>query len=229
MKEFFKKRNKKLDNSGIALITVIVVIGFVSILATIILYVTGKNYYMKTTDTKIKASFYTAETALEMIKADLLSMSNDAFCEAYKDTMINYTAVANGSDRETNYFNAFVDAFEADFNSRLDMTQTKPIEAYFKSVVGAGYEAGLTVDCTALDITAASGYLIIEDFTLVYTSSEGYDTIIKTDFLVRAPEVNWYASQSRSAFPPGADTAAELSREKHDIAETVIYYNWEKW
>ena len=44
-----KRSNKciKLNNSGSAIVTVIVLVAFVSILATTILYVSGMNYYMK--------------------------------------------------------------------------------------------------------------------------------------------------------------------------------------
>ncbi len=230
MKEFFKQKKWKIDNSGVALITVIAVIGFISILATIILYVTGKNYYMKTTDINIKASFYTAETAMEKIKADLLAMSNDAFCEAYKDTMVNYVAVSDQTTSESNFKAKFVSSFETVFDNKLTayMTETKPYEAYFKTVVGTGYADGLTVDSATLTINAGEGHVIIEDFKLQYTSAEGYDTIIETDFMIKAPSVYWGAFQSKADYSGVADPTDLLTRETHDIADTVMYYNWEK-
>lgn len=60
-----KKSYGKLNNDGAALVTVIVVITFISILATVILYSSGMNFAMKTTDIKTKVSFYDAETAME--------------------------------------------------------------------------------------------------------------------------------------------------------------------
>ncbi len=47
-----KKSYGKLNNDGAALVTVIVVITFISILATVILYSSGMNFAMNTTDIK---------------------------------------------------------------------------------------------------------------------------------------------------------------------------------
>ncbi len=58
-----KKINR--DNKGSALIVCIIVLLFVSILATVILYMSGVNYRMKKTDMYSKYAFYAAEEPLE--------------------------------------------------------------------------------------------------------------------------------------------------------------------
>ena len=229
MKGFFKKGKWRIDNSGVALITVIAVIGFVSILATIILYVTGKNYYMKSTDIKTKASFYTAETALEQIKAELMKISNDAFQEAYKDTMTQFVSVSDSNAKKIKYNNKFINTFESKFNALLPVGATNSYEDYFKGIIGSTYSAGFTITSTGLEKHANDGYLLIKGIQLQYTSTDGYDTIIKTDLLVTAPKVDWTANQSKTSLDVGVNTTEAFKRKTHDIADSVMYYNWEKW
>ena len=99
-----KSGEKKLNNSGSAIVTVIVVVAFISILATTILYVSGMNFYMKMTDLHTKESFYEAETALEEIKAFLMTEAAEAGREAYMDVVINY-ASTDGYTRYAIYQN----------------------------------------------------------------------------------------------------------------------------
>ena len=59
---------KKLNNDGAALILAILIVMFVTILTTLLLYVSVINYEMKTTDYSTKVSFYGAEEPLEELK-----------------------------------------------------------------------------------------------------------------------------------------------------------------
>ena len=67
-----KNRNitrNKLNNKGSALVTVVIVIAFITILATLILYLSVMNFQMKANDYRTKESFYGAEIPLEEIKS----------------------------------------------------------------------------------------------------------------------------------------------------------------
>ena len=66
------KKSIRYDNSGSALIVCIIVLLFVSILATIILYVSGVNYRMKETDYRTRLSFYDSEVILERMQSNLV-------------------------------------------------------------------------------------------------------------------------------------------------------------
>ena len=66
LKKYIKEYNK-----GSTLVTVVVVVAFMSILATIILYLAGENYKTKAIDQKTKDSFYDAEVVVEQIKTQL--------------------------------------------------------------------------------------------------------------------------------------------------------------
>ena len=63
--------NRKKDNRGAALITVVIVLLFISILCTLILYVSAVNYRMKKADYLAKVSFYSSEIPLENMESNL--------------------------------------------------------------------------------------------------------------------------------------------------------------
>ena len=67
-----KKKVNKNGNAGSTLVTVVVVVAFLSILATIMLYVSGQNYKTKLIDQRTKASFYEAEEVIELLKTRLV-------------------------------------------------------------------------------------------------------------------------------------------------------------
>ena len=60
------------DNRGAAIVTVIVVSAFITIIATTMLYIAGRNYISKQTDYQNKISFYQAEEVLDKLKAYLV-------------------------------------------------------------------------------------------------------------------------------------------------------------
>ena len=74
----------KKDNKGSALIVCIIVLLFVSILATVILYMSGVNYRMKKVDSYSKHAFYSAEEPLERIQSNLLIPISVALNNSYR-------------------------------------------------------------------------------------------------------------------------------------------------
>lgn len=221
-----KSLRHKLNNSGAALVTVIVVIAFVSILATVLLYVSGMNYFMKTTDKKIKDSFYDAETALETVKAELMIETKNAFKAAYKEAMVSFESSGTGTTRKIIFNETFVDTLEANINTHI--AEKGSLEAYLKSVVSSEYVDGLSVSSTALEVHKTDGYAILNDVSLTYTRN-GYTTIITTDFLVKAPEINWSVDSSKITWDDAVDdVATAFNRETFDMMDCVIYYNWTK-
>lgn len=106
-------RRAKLNNKGSAIVTVIVVTAFITILATTILYITSRNYMVKQNDYQSKQTFYQAEQTLDDLKA-MLANDVSAACEyAYKQTMINYVRDNSSNSRAVRYKKAFVDYMDA--------------------------------------------------------------------------------------------------------------------
>ncbi|MBO4981677.1 MAG: hypothetical protein J6C84_07265 [Lachnospiraceae bacterium] len=225
---------KKLNNSGAALVTVIVVIAFISILVTVVLYMAGMNYFMKSTDKRIKNSFYDAETGMERIRAELMVEAKKAYQPAYQETVKEFLA-GDGAAREALYNETFVETLKDNFNTYI--TASGSLEAYLQGIAGTEYAGGLTVNSTALELHKAEGYVVIKNVKLEYTK-DGYTTVIETDFLVKAPDMDWQTETTSTAWD-ASDTNADasiaaqlqtkaLERKEFEMSDCVIYYNWKK-
>ena len=87
-KERLKK--KKLNNSGSAIVLVIIALAFVGMLVAMLVYMVYYNYLMKYTDRAAKDNFYTAETALNEIQAGIVRDVSDVLMECYTDVTGNH-------------------------------------------------------------------------------------------------------------------------------------------
>lgn len=101
------KDNKKIklqsNNKGAAMVTVIVVIAFICILTTLLLYLSVMNYQMKSTDYKTKVSFYGAEVPLEELRVCLAEDMSACSEQAYKSVMSQYSALPSADLRSAEY------------------------------------------------------------------------------------------------------------------------------
>lgn len=113
MSALYKKlKNKINDNRGSALVLVVIAIAFVGTLVAMLIYLVYFNYLMKFTDRSAKANFYTAESALEVLKAGLEKDVSEAMVVSYYDVMSNHT-----SDSALNKQAAFEEAFRDELES----------------------------------------------------------------------------------------------------------------
>lgn len=95
-----KKNNfrlKKLNNKGSALVVVVIVIAFITVLATLILYLSVMNFHMKGNDYRTKVSFYGAEIPLEELRAQLAIDFAHACDVSYKAVLEQYGNLVDGS------------------------------------------------------------------------------------------------------------------------------------
>ena len=67
LRKLFRKLHK--DNKGATLIMAIVAVGFVGVLAGVILSAAGTTYRLKIMDENSKKSFYSAESVVEEVYA----------------------------------------------------------------------------------------------------------------------------------------------------------------
>ena len=101
----------KKNNKGSALIVCIIVLMFVSILATVILYMSGVNYRMKKSDMYSKFAFYNAEEPLERMQTNLMIPVSAAFNDSYRVTNSIYNFKANGDERRREFYIQYALAF----------------------------------------------------------------------------------------------------------------------
>ncbi|MBO4845636.1 MAG: hypothetical protein J5525_04940 [Lachnospiraceae bacterium] len=83
-----KRRIK--DNKGIALVTVIIAIGFVAALVSILLMTTLVNFKMKVVNEEGTDTFYSAEQVLDEITVGLQRVVSNALSTSYTEILENY-------------------------------------------------------------------------------------------------------------------------------------------
>lgn len=222
---------RKLENRGAALVTVIVVISFVSILATVGLYLSGMNFTMKATDIKTKDSFYEAETAMEEVKAYMVLQASDAFAEAYSAVMAKYGAYTDGASRAVAFKDFFFSALQSNWDAKLPGADKQAdCVTLLNSVVADPYKGCLTLEPGStgkIDLSQkANGYALLQGVTLTYTKDD-FTTVITTDFMIEIPDVNWEADKSNKSWVAG-DGSDKLKNVSIDLAGNVTYSNWTK-
>lgn len=113
-------KNRKINNSGSTLVLVIVVIAFVSILTTTLLYLANMNYQMKSTDYKTRVSFYGSEIPMEEIRMQLTKDASHAAKLAYNDVLVNYGnyTSSDGGLRRAQYQDKFLTQLQTVWNDR---------------------------------------------------------------------------------------------------------------
>ena len=84
--ESFAKQNK-----GSALIAVLIILTFVSVVALIITKITMTNIEMKEVQSSTRKNFYNTEDIMDMMKSGLSEISAEAVKESYSDVLENYS------------------------------------------------------------------------------------------------------------------------------------------
>lgn len=220
MKRFEKRRKPfQFNNAGAALVTVIVVIAFASIFATVILYMAGLNFHMKSSDMKIKESFYDGEKALEEIRARLMVDASEAFMESYQNTMITY-ARDTGSQRQTNFNKYFVQWFEDKWQGKSDAE----VQAYLEGAVSQKYSNGFNgVYCNNFTFDEITGTVVLDGVAVMYTRDD-YTTMISTDYEIKAPDIDLRIDKNIMSAPGPDDKLKDVK----ELVDCVYYKNWTK-
>lgn len=223
---------RKLNNRGSALVTVLVVTAFISIIATTLLYITAQNYQMKQTDYQNKQSFYQAEKAIDTLKGLLVEDVQAAYLKAYSDTMNNYLKLGDQDARQSYYQQHFRDELEAIWDARIAVPVADPdpaatrLNALKTYMTGKGF--GAEADC----IYSFDGYdpdapvqlvdgstkeqFVVMGVKAKFTSGT-YTNFLCTDICLMIPELDLNDGTSHSA-----------NAEIVPIEDCVIYMNWHK-
>lgn len=219
-----RKAVTKRNNTGAALVTVIVVIAFISVMVTVLLYTSSINFYMKTTDMKIKGSFYDTETILEEVRAALVVRASDAYKAACLETQKNYASGGDGDTRADIFRRAFTSAFKDEWDA--DAAPYSNSLDFLKTMVGYGYRNDfLDGSSPTLEVSASGDCVYLRGVKVSHKSDEGYVSIIETDFVVRPPEISWEITASATDWE---GESAALERKEIDMVNCVSYLNWIK-
>ena len=208
-------------NKGSAIVTVLVAVAFVSILGTVLLFMTYTGFQMKVTERESKENFYDAEAAMNEIRIQIQSAVSTSIARANTDVLEHYNEALTDSD----------DLFKTTFLET--MFDWKPTEAsteyllYNESTFnlddGSTY-TGPCYNCAMLTefivtaeppyVTVRSGFpsstgmgklvlvtddedavtdIILKDITVSYVK-DGFESNITTDIRVTIPDFSYETS-----------------------------------
>lgn len=220
----------KLNNKGSAIVTVLVVVTFITILATIMLYISASNIQMKAADYRTKESFYQAEIPVEELKAQLVEDVQLAFAKAYTAAMSEYAGFGDAQNAEDNYRRLFCEEMNKIWAGRCP----KDEEGNRVWEVGIHMVAKQPTDGGTWSVAVApsekfdeskiftEGWLVLRNVEFIYDSSEGYTSIISTDFCITIPEVQWPDANGHYG------AAGSGTEERLNFSSCVNYMNWTK-
>ncbi|MDE7322439.1 MAG: hypothetical protein K2N73_06840 [Lachnospiraceae bacterium] len=251
IKKMIHRRLKRfsLNNGGSALVSVVAVAVFLSVIATTIVYISGKNYQIKANDYQNKNTFYKAEMALDEFKGALAADVSDAFKFAYKEVMPDFAYLENGDDRNENFKKYYFDylfykwtgatKYGTDIPSDVTTHVTIRGESIYTTV--ANFTSGLTnfdtyfikedelasgdeKMCVAFD-DKKEGRFIIKNVR-VWCTENGYSSYICTDIAMDPPV--YYMGVTT---PPAGGTpdAEDTKKDKLYMGDYILYMNWHKY
>jgi len=214
-------RRKHSDNRGIALVTVIVAIGFVAALVSILLMTTLVNFKMKVVNEKGTDTFYSAEQVMDEISIGLQKVVSDAISSSYVEILEKYGDSTLDNDQkklmiQTRYYEKIWDELSyAGDNTQYDVTK---LESFLKtstiyhsydldgdSVTGADEGFGaIIVAANVIDdigtvnetkqgqmLTFADTGIVLKNIKVYYRDENGFVSVIQSDIRLNYPEFDF--------------------------------------
>ena len=237
---------KKLNNDGAALIFAILVVTFVTILTSLLLYLSAVNYVMKTVDYRTRISFYGAEVPMEELRMQLAVDATKASELAYESVLGRYGILGTEDARNAEYQNKFVEEMLAIWNNRTGSNWAEKLktalnnsnyDVRFEESANDGNkawhvtiltnpvnDAGEAVEQFYRGVDANSGRMVFENVHVVYTEN-GFVSEIVSDICINIPEMDWSVNESSS---PDTLSDMDAARKKINLEEYVTYLNWTK-
>lgn len=205
----------KKQNSGSAIVIVIVAMAFVGILASTIMWMSLINFRMKMTDRKIKESFYTAETVFDQMLVGLQNMSSDSADQSYSFIMQNYSNFSE-QKRETEFQKEYLKSVAKAIGKSSTETGMYDLEKLML-YVDAGLNVGIVnpssshswIGARSQDLTlkgtddefksrygeivapAGADYMLLKGLHLEFYDKDGFLTVIDTDLMISTPDAGF--------------------------------------
>lgn len=250
-----KKLNKRLDDRGAAIVTVIVVCAFITIIATTMLYISARNFQTKQVDYQNKISFYQAEEALDTLKSLLVEDVNDTFKYSYADTMANVVD-HKGTPNISNYYSkSYTEKLSSVWATRAGLSTaqllvesdatkvavTTAVKAYMTDKLIT--EPGITdpaqiseiqnmIDCiqevSNFYIPPARDKFVMVGVKSAFTTGNGYSTYIYTDIGLELPQL-YISGMEVGVDPASPDNPVNYAGQDINVADCVKYMNWHRY
>ena len=180
------------DSRGSAIIVVLVTMTFIVILASVLLYLSMINIQMKKIDKGAKSNFYTAESAMEEIRAGVQANVSEAIKKAYTGVLEDYVSYSLNSISEQEQLRMFHEAFYEELYGAPGLFMTggagydlATIQSFVSRPAGTDI-TGTQVIQQNFDGNGDCTYILLKDISVKYVSG-GYQTQVSSDIRIESP------------------------------------------
>lgn len=203
-----KKNLHTKSNSGFSMITVILAVALVGILVMLVAYMVIANFRMKMAGLKEKDAFYTAEKALEEIRAGLQEDEAQAMSEAYTNVMESYNGnvqqkdVSMDAQRQAAYEQQFLNILQKRLKGSQQIDEYYDMER-LRDYVDLDKESSFDNQKESLVVTNPAKKLpqmivdrekkqiVVKNIRVIYVDARGHTAIIQTDIQLGIPEIQF--------------------------------------
>ena len=232
------------DNRGSAMALVIVIIAFIAILASVLMFAAYAGYRMRLVDEQGKDNFYTAEMVLDEINVGLQREVSQSLSAAYEDIMMNYSLEGSGSERNQRFREKYFEQLREHLQDSTDPTKydIDLLRSYLTEQSlgdvghgadgsrkafeedGVSYGAIVESDIGTSDADGASYLmeynntrLLLKDLRVSYVNKSGYVSIISTDIRIDLPDFTF----AQAAAMPALTTCSLIADDTLFLVNTT--------
>jgi hypothetical protein len=229
MKRF--KEKKSGDNRGSTIIVVLVTMAFLTVLASVLLYLSLVNLQMKKIDKAGKINFYSAEGVMNEIRAGVQEAVSDAIKDAYTGVLVSYNT-ASEEDQALNFRNLFFSelrTYKIGSTNLFNASGTAYDPAALKAFVavkpaGTVVVVGGTQAVESVpDGTGSVLSVVLKDISVRYNAN-GYETSVTSDIRIQAPQLPYTSAISRQTAMPDFAIVAKGALEQQGGGGTVSIF-----
>ena len=171
------------NNRGSGIVVVLVSMTCIALMGASLLFMSYTAVRMRATERQASHDFYSAETAMDEIRAGAQSMASVALGKAYKTVLLTYS---EGGQMNQLFADAFVKELKKTGLISQDARTYNPdkLFTYVSNRTGVTVSGGGTIDNTNTD------ELVLKDITVTYTNN-GYTTTISSDISIGMPDFTY--------------------------------------
>lgn len=223
---WYALQEQKKNNKGSSIVMVLVIMALLMILVTIVLSLALRNYRMKTTNRESIYNFYSAETALDEIRAGLTKEVSTAAADAYNTTMAEFATMDESARRQkfqTEYIHNLKDALAGGTNGGTGSVMYS-IEYIAAMIQETGYieEAGVGAKLLTAEgenvINETKNGLILKNIIVAYYGENDFYSEIKTDIVLEFPDINF----SQMATMPNLLAYALVAQDSIQVTDAAV-------
>lgn len=205
----------KLNDKGSTFVTVIVTIGFIGVLASLVLVVTQNSYVTKSVDNQAKVNFYDSEEVVDQLKIGLQNELCECMIDAYFEVIANFNVSDTEAQRIQQFNKATIGNNSKGFISRIGSGSGNTVKPEKLRELISEYYLADSQDKFSIngkkDSSCNIFYEVAGDFSTItlrnvgveYVNSSGYVNSLFTDIVVKIPKPDF------SMFEPDPDTEYE--------------------